>query len=128
MRKQIPILLLTVLILLFNGCGSKNYNIGGFNMPRFGNISLDKNLPRISGLKAITTMSEVALEWQPITYPHIKGYRIFRGDSQSGYKLIATLTDRYASHYVDKRLNPNKSYIYKVSSFTDDGRVSYASY
>ncbi len=127
MKRQIPILLLTVLLLIFSGCSGKDYNIGGIQMPSFSQKTLDKSLPTIKGLKSVVNLSKVALEWEPLTNKNIAGYRIFRGDRQSGYKLIATLNDRYHSHYTDKNLNPNMGYTYKVSSFTKDGRVSVAS-
>lgn len=127
MKRQIQILLLTISVLIFSGCSGKDYNIGGLEMPSFSQKTLDKNLPTIKGLKSAVGLSKVALEWQPITNKQIAGYRIFRKDRQSGYKLIDTLTDRYHSHYTDKNLNPNMNYSYKVSSYTKDGRVSVAS-
>jgi len=127
MKKQIQILLLTVLLLIFSGCSGKDYNIGGITMPSFSQKILDKNLARIKGLKSKVGLSKVALEWDPIISKEIAGYRIFRSDRQSGYKLIATLPDRYRSHFTDKNINPNMHYNYKVSSYTNDGRVSLAS-
>ncbi len=127
MKRQIPILLLTVLLLIFSGCSGKDYSIGGIEMPSFSQKTLDRNLPTVQGLKSKVGLSKVALEWEPITNKKIAGYRIFRGDKQSGYKLIATLPDRYHSHFTDKNLNPNLNYNYKVSTYTNDGRVSLAS-
>ena len=124
MKKFTPILLLTISLLIFSGCGSKNYNVGGLKMPSFSEKRLDPNLKTVKELKVKTSMSKVALEWQPIKDKHIAGYRIFRGDNQNGYKLIKTIKDRYQSHFVDKNLNPGIKYIYKVSAYTDDGRVS----
>jgi len=127
MKKQIQILLLAVSILVFSGCGDKGYNIAGLKLPTFSEKRLDKSLPRVKGLKAITSMSEVALEWEPVTNKHIEGYRIFRSDNGGEYRLIATLPDRFKSHFTDKNLNQNVQYIYKISSYTDDGRVSLTS-
>jgi len=127
MKRQIPILLLTVLLLIFSGCSGKNYNIGGIEMPSFSQRTVDKTLPRIQGLASKVGLSKVALEWKPITTKKIAGYRIYRKDRQSDYKLIDTLPDRYSSHYIDKNLNPNMGYAYKVAYYTNDGRISLAS-
>ncbi len=127
MKRQIPILLLTVLLLIFSGCSGKDYSIGGVTMPSFSQKTLDKSLPSIKGLESKVGLSKVALEWDPILNKQIAGYRIFRKDKQTAYKLIATLPDRYHSHFTDKNLNPNMNYTYKVSSYTNDGRVSLAS-
>ena len=127
MKRQIPILLSTIFLLIFSGCSGKDYNIGGIAIPSFSQKVLDKNLARIKGLESKVGLSKVALEWDPILDKNIAGYRIFRADRQSDYKLIATLPDRYHSHFTDKNLNPNINYNYKVSSYTNDGRVSLAS-
>jgi fibronectin type 3 domain-containing protein len=127
MKKQIQILLLAVSILVFSGCGDKGYNIAGLKLPTFSEKRLDKSLPRVKGLKAMTSMSEVALEWQPLTNKHIAGYRIFRSDNGGEYRLIATIADRFRSHFTDKNLDQNVKYIYKISSYTDNGRVSLTS-
>jgi fibronectin type 3 domain-containing protein len=128
MRKQIQILLLAVLILLFSGCGDKGYNIAGIKLPTFSEKRLDKSLPRVKNLKAVTSMTEVALEWTPLTdYKDIAGYRIFRSDNRGEYKLIATIPDRFRSHYTDRNLYQNVRYTYKISSYTNDNRVSLTS-
>lgn len=127
MKKQILTLSLAILVLIFNGCSGKEYSIGDIKIPRFAEKRLDKKLPRVQGLKAVTDMSQVALEWQPIIDKQIAGYRIFRGDSRNRYKLIATLSDRYESHFTDNNLNPNIKYTYKISVYTKDGRVSMTS-
>jgi fibronectin type 3 domain-containing protein len=127
MKRQIPILLWTVLLLVFSGCSEKNYTLGGLGLPSFTQKVLDKKLPTVQGLNVKVGLSKVGLEWTPITNKEIAGYRIFRGDREHGYRLIATLSDRYRSHYTDKDLNPNESYNYKISCYTKDGRVSLAS-
>ncbi len=127
MQKWIPTLLLTISILIFSGCTSKNYGINNIKIPSFTEKRLDKTLPTIKGLKSVASMSKVALEWQPVTNKQIAGYRIFRGDSKNPFKLIATLSDRYRSHYTDINLHQNVNYVYKVSAYTNDGRVSRAS-
>ncbi len=128
MKNLTKIILLTVSLLIFSGCGgSKNYSLGGIQLPSFGEKKLDRSLPVVKELKAKTDMSKVALEWQPIKDKRIAGYRVFRGDNKNGFRLIATIKDRFQSHYVDKDLYQNINYTYKVSSYTNDGRVSMVS-
>jgi len=83
-------------------------------------------LPTVKGLKIKSSLSEVALEWQPIRKAHIAGYRILRNNDEGGFSLIATIPDRYASHYTDKNTKQYKYNTYMVSVYTDDGRVSRA--
>lgn len=127
MKKQIQILLLTVLILSFSACSNRKYSIDNLKLPNvqlFGEKKLDRSLSTVKGLQTKSNMSQVALQWTPKTEENIAGYRIYRGDSRGNYKLIATLTDKYSSHYVDRNIN---DYIdYSVSVYTEDGRESKA--
>ncbi len=116
--------MLIVLIITLNGCTQKSSVGSGIKIPSFSEKRLDPNLPTIKNLKFKTSMSKVALEWQPVLDKNIAGYRIFRKGNRGSYKLIATIKDRYRSHFVDKNLDPNINYTYMVSLFTYDGRVS----
>ena len=127
MKKFTLIILLAVSILIFSGCIPKENGTNVFKLPTFTEKRLDRKLSTVKNLKAKTSMSKVALEWQPETKKNIAGYRIFRGDKNNKFELIATLKDRYQSHFIDTNLDPNINYIYKVSLYTDDGRVSMTS-
>ncbi len=121
MKRLIPITLFLGLILLFSGCSSKDFQT---SIPGLNNLRLDMNLPTVKNLKTVNAMSEIAIEWQPITPSYVAGYRIFRSENGGGYKLIKILPDRYSAHYTDTNLKPNSTYVYKVSIFTKDNRVS----
>jgi fibronectin type 3 domain-containing protein len=133
MKHLIATILLSGLIVLFSGCEGKNFGLGKMSLPKLSvpsldlsNLRLDRSLPTVSGLKIKSSISEVALEWQPIRKAHIAGYRILRNNDEGGYSLIATIPDRYASHYTDKNTRQYKYNTYLVSVYTDDGRVSRA--
>jgi fibronectin type 3 domain-containing protein len=130
-KKQIQILLLIILTVTFSACSSKKYAIRDFSLPEipsFNTKKLDRSLPTVKGLKSRTSLSQAALEWVPVTDKRIAGYRIFR--TQTGarnFRLIATISDRYKSHYIDRNLAPGIQYVYRISVYTDDGRVSQTS-
>ena len=131
MRHSIWTILLTVLIISLNGCTEKGFGIDSLKMPKISipslnlqNLKLDRSLPTVQGVKIKSSLSEVALEWKPVRKPHVAGYRIFRNDEQNGYKLIATIPDRFVAHYTDKNRHPYKYNRYMISLYTDDGRVS----
>ncbi len=69
-------------------------------------------------------MTEIAIEWKPVIRRNIAGYRIFRSENGSRFKLIKILPDRYSAHFTDTNIRPNSTYVYKVSLFSNDGRVS----
>ncbi len=120
MRKSIPIILFIGLILLFSGCGQK----GAISLPNMNELRLDRSLTTVKNLKTINSMTEIAIEWTPVTNKNVAGYRIFRSENNKAYKLIKVIPDRFSAHYTDTHLKPNSIYIYKVSLFTKDGRVS----
>ena len=121
MQRWTPTLLLIGLILLFGGCSSKNIPnpLAGYNQLR-----VDRSLPLVKDLKTINSMTEIAIEWRPVIQRYVAGYRLFRSENGKPFKLIKILPDRYAAHYTDTHLKPNATYVYKVSLFTTDGRVS----
>ena len=93
-------------------------------MEGFTQLRLDRSLPVVKDLKTINSMTEVALEWRPVIQNYVAGYRIFRSENGKPFKLIKVIPDRYSAHYTDTDLRPNTTYVYKVSLFTKDGRVS----
>ncbi len=93
-------------------------------MEGFTQLRLDRSLPVVKDLKTINSMTEVALEWRPVIQNYVAGYRIFRSENGKHYKLIKVIPDRYSAHFTDTDLHPGATYVYKVSLFTKDGRVS----
>ncbi len=116
--------MLTLSILFVSGCSTRSIGLKGFGLPAFGQLKLDRSLPSPTGLKAVSSMTQVALEWKPIKSREIAGFRIFRSDEKGHFKLIETINDPYATHFTDTGLKPNRRYMYRISAFTDDGRVS----
>lgn len=119
MKKLILSISSIILILFVSGC----QNISP-NPPR---IIIDPNMPTVTGIKTLSGMTKVALEWEPIYQNSINGYYIYRSDplKQNG-KLhrIATIKDRYVSHYVDTKLIPGTVYYYRMSTFSNNNRES----
>lgn len=84
---------------------------------------IDTSLPRIEGLLTLPSATEVGFEWTPIYSSQIEGYYLYRMEGNS-MKKIATLKDRYISHYVDTNLRPNTSYSYQISTYSADKHES----
>jgi len=116
-------LLLVGLILFTSGCEQQ------LTTPIKPKI--DENLPVVSAesIKVIPDIKAVALEWKAIDTAGVAGYYIIRADVQQGskFKRVATVKNKYATHYLDKDLMANSKYAYKVSMFTDNGMESRAS-
>ena len=70
---------------------------------------VDASLPRIEGIRTLAGATEVGFEWTPIYSEQIEGYYLYRMEGNS-MKKIATIKDKYVSHYVDTKLKPNSNY------------------
>jgi len=84
---------------------------------------VDSSLPRIDSLRTLPSSTEVGLEWTPIYSSQIAGYYLYRMEGNS-MKKIATIKDRYVSHYVDTKLRSNTRYAYQMSTYSADKHES----
>ncbi len=119
MKKLILIISSMLLTLFFSGC----QNI----VPTPPKKVVDPSMPTVKDIKILTDMTEIAFEWRPIYTLNVKGYRIYRSDplkNNAKLHLIATIDDRYVSHYVDTKLIPGTVYYYRMTTYTDDNRES----
>jgi len=119
--------------MILSGC-SKNYlnfrdiKLPAINIPYLTKLKVDRNLPTVQNIRYRSSMSEIVLEWDIVPSKEITGYRILRYDPKiKSYRVIDSVNDPVANHYVDTKLQPNRTYTYKISCYTRDGRVSLAS-
>lgn len=84
---------------------------------------VDASLPRVESIRTLPGSTEVGFEWTPIYSAQIEGYYLYR-QSGNSMKKIATIKDRYVSHYVDTELKPNTSYTYQMSTYSADKHES----
>ncbi len=116
-RFYLSILLISSILLSFSGCN------GSIPTPVGQNYKVDEKLPVVVLTKngIIVDMTEIAFEWKPITDLNVEGIKIYRskGDSNATY-LIATLSNRYATHFVDLDVQPDTKYTYVLRTYRDD--------
>lgn len=84
---------------------------------------VDSSLPNVEGLRTLPGATEVGFEWTPVYSNQIEGYYLYRMSGNS-MKKIATIKDKYVSHYVDKDLKPNSTYTYQMSTYSADHHES----
>lgn len=71
---------------------------------------------------------KVLIRWQNTSQDVY--YVVYRSTKKnSGYKKIATVKNRYATSYIDKKVKRKKTYYYKVRAYaTADGKKLYSNY
>jgi len=123
MIKSTTSLLLLSLLIIFSGCEKS------LDTPERPKI--DENLPIVkqSSIRTISDINSIALEWESIKIAQAMGYYIIRKDMQvdGNFKRIGSVHNKYATHYLDKELEPNSKYAYKVALMAKNGFESIAS-
>jgi len=111
------ILLLWVLALLtFSGCGSA---IKGLMV-----YGKDPTLPSLGTVRVLPMMSSVGFEWRTIKDQRIHGINVYRKSPESKeteereFKRIGSIGNRYATHFVDTHVKPDRRYVYRFNPFS----------
>ncbi len=85
-------------------------------------IGSDKTLPRITHVKHIVGKSSVGFEWPAIKDSRVKGIKVYRAIPQNTkdqrYTKIASIDDRYATHFVDRDIASNQTYLYTFTTYS----------
>ena len=85
---------------------------------------VDRNLPTLKGVKYIVSNTAIGFEWQPVYKSRLDGINIYRSEP-TPYSLsattkeltkIATVTNPFASHFVDTNLKQNSYYTYTFTT------------
>lgn len=124
MKKLITLISLSVLALFVSGCG-ENPQPKAPKKP-----VIDHTLPKMGQIKHISDITQIGFEWKIISDPRIEGYYIYRSNPESNkttLSRVATITDRYSSHFVDNDLKPESQYYYRFSTYTNKKTESVAS-
>lgn len=115
MRRSKAIILSISLILnflLLSGCSSRGLVTTG----------TDISLPQIKNVKHIVDKGSVGFEWPAINNSKINGVKIYRtksnGQTVQKFTHIGTVDNKYATHYVDRSVEPNTDYKYSFTTYT----------
>lgn len=109
---------LTGLTLFISGC-----QIG----PNTAQLPIDTTLSTVENIKTLSDINNIAFEWAPVNDERISGYYLYRSNPKNNSQTldrIATINDRYVSHYVDTKLEPQTNYIYAMSAFSNTKQES----
>jgi hypothetical protein len=84
---------------------------------------LDPNLPKLNNVKAVTSSTSVAFEWQPVASKQLDGINIYRTTSntyanspEKELTKVGVVSSPFASHYVDTGLAQNSAYTYTFTT------------
>ena len=84
-------------------------------------VGVDASLPAIRQVNVLVEKTSVGFEWPAIHGTQAKGINVYRaapskGTRQKFYK-IATISDPYATHFVDRSVLPNHRYLYTFTTY-----------
>ena len=107
--QKLILLLWTLLLLGFNGCGG----IGGFIV-----YDIDKTLSNIKITNMLPTINAIGFEWEKVKDYRIDGINIYKRNVEGAYERIGTVGNPYATHFVDTNLKPSTLYSYKFTTYS----------
>ena len=84
-------------------------------------VRISVNLPQVdkTSIKTLSSMNSIAIEWKTIDSRDVIGYYIYRSGGKSSAStsvLIATIDNKFTSHFVDTKLEPGAIYFYSIAS------------
>lgn len=83
----------------------------------------DYSLPKVTGVKSVVDRNSVGFEWKQLfKYGNVQGVNVYRAKAVKGaeqtYNKIASLSNRFATHFVDTKVEPNTKYFYTFTTFS----------
>ena len=116
-RLGLSILTVASILLNFSGCN------GSLPTPGTAETEVSKKLPKIVLTKSgvVVEMNEIAFEWEPVNDPEVEGIKVYKkvGDANIT-REIATIENRYSTHYVDLHVRPDTKYSYFFRTYSGD--------
>ncbi len=117
MKLSILSVFCTASLLLLNGCTPSSPKPADV-------INVDVSLQKIELTKngVFSDMKSIAFEYKPITDTRVKGVYVYRisNDALDGDEYFDTIDNRFATHYVDSKVQPGHSYKYYFKTFSDE--------
>ena len=107
MKRSILVLLATVSIT-FNGCSGVVQQITTYES--------DPTLSELQSVKALPRRNSIGFEWPKITDSRVRGINVYKKVAGE-QKLISTISNTYATHFVDTQVQPGSAYIYTFKTF-----------
>ena len=71
----------------------------------------DPTLAQLQEIKTLPQRNAIGFEWAKIADGKVRGVNIYRKDHRE-QKHIATVSNPYATHFVDTRVTPDTDYVY----------------
>lgn len=118
MNKLMKITSSLALTLLVSGCSYK----GDLMSSQKPKIDDSIEVVNSDSIRSISDVNAIAFEWQKVDDSRVVGYNFYRANLQKDgtkLKLIDSIENKYATHYVDNNVEPNTKYVYKISSTTN---------
>jgi fibronectin type 3 domain-containing protein len=110
--KKLILILSTLSLLLLSGCGPAVKNAMIHNT--------DYSLNGLNKVKVLPMRNYVGFEWPTITDSRVHGVNIYRSVPTTGnqtFERIGSTNSRFATHFVDTRVQANVHYLYTFTTF-----------
>lgn len=110
------LLTLACCLAILTGCSSSNFGLSKDSKSKQQITTIDSSLPKPTNIRTISGRNQVGFEWSLIDNPRITAVAIYKSDSNGSFTKIATLDDRFITHYADVGLAPDTTYYYRFAT------------
>lgn len=119
MKRLMTLVFLSALALLISGCEKKP------QPPK--KSAIDETLPKVEEIKYLSEMASIGFEWKANRDDRVEGIYVYRSKQDTNnakLQRVATVEDKYGTHFVDTNLKPATTYFYRFSTFSAQKRES----
>ncbi len=110
------LLTLACCLAILTGCSSSNFGLSKDSKSKQQITTIDSSLPKPTNIRTISARNQVGFEWSLVDNPRITAVAIYKSDSNGSFTKIATLDDRFITHYADVGLTPDTTYYYRFAT------------
>jgi fibronectin type 3 domain-containing protein len=111
------LLILACCLAFLTGCSNNGFGLSKDSKSKQPQITtIDSSLPKPANIKTISARNQIGFEWTLVDNPRITAVAIYKSDVNGSFTKIATIDDRFATHYADVGLNPDTTYYYRFAT------------
>lgn len=78
--------------------------------------TIDASLPKPANIRTISGRNQIGFEWTLIDNPRITAVAIYKSDVNGSVTKIATIDDRFATHFASVGLEPDTTYYFRFAT------------
>ena len=111
------LLTLACCLAFLTGCSKSGFGLDDSKkQTQTVTTTIDSTLPKPTNIRTISARNQIGFEWTLVDNPRITAVNIYKSDANNSFTKIATIDDRFATHFANVALEPDTLYYYRFST------------